>query len=80
MTRGTTTASPVALRPILRAEDQTAAPVTSGSGERPGVETGCPQWVSRADSCAAMSARNSSAAATNFTQGTPPFRMLTEAV
>ena len=80
---GTTTASAVAVRPILRAEAQTGlAADRRGLGvEDPAAgDSWWPQWESRCASSAAIRNRKHSAAAANFSQETPPSRMLTGAV
>ena len=80
---GTTAARAVAVRPIFRAEDQTAAPPMTELRLSKGPPRGVrwwPQWESRLSSSAAMRNRKQSAAAANFSTETPPSRMLTGAV
>ncbi len=80
---GTTTASPVAVRPILRAEAQIGWPLTVVvwvSKIRPPGTSWCPQCERRCASSDAIRNRKQSAAAANFSQDTPPSRMLIGAV
>ena len=79
---GTSTDSPVAVTPILRAEDHTAWRLTSVLCESNSrwSETCRPHCESRVASWAAMRNRKHSAPAANFAQGTPPSRMLIGAV
>ena len=80
---GTTIASPVAVSPILRALAQIGPLLTSVvwvSKIRPPGTIWCPQCESRCASSAAIRNRKDSAASPNFSQETPPSRMLTGAV
>ena len=70
------------MTPILRADDHTAWLLTSVvwvSNSGP-PDTWRPQLPSRVASCAAIRARKHSAPSANFSQGTPPSRMLIGAV